>query len=245
MKALLFLLIIGVTVSCSSEKTKEEPVLAGQNPPEAGFDLAASDPAAIQLADSVMQALGGRNNWDMVRFITWKSADGSVTYYWDKREKRARVEDQNDASVALLNLATGEAKAQVNNSEDPAKAAAANTAFSKALYELALPFLTKSKNFSLQYMGEDTLAKQRYNSLVVIPKDSTEGRYKLFVDKSAKLVRYWSFYPAASNAAAFVLPFDNYQKQSEVLLSANRSNGSGPKEVKVETELADKVFTEF
>jgi len=245
MRALLFLLIIGFTVSCSPEKTKEEPLSANQNPPEEGFDLAASDPAAIQLADSVMQALGGRSNWDKVRFVTWKSADGSVTYYWDKQERRARVEDQNDASVALLNLASGETKAQVNNSDDPAKAAAAKTAFSKALYELALPFLTKSKDFSLQYMGEDTLAKQRYNSLVVIPKDSTAGRYKLFVDKREKLVRYWSFYPAASNAAAFVLPFDNYQKQNEVLISANRSQGSGPKEVKIETELADKLFTEF
>lgn len=245
MRVLLFLVIIGLALSCTSEKPKEEASLANLNPEEAGFNLAASDPAAIQLADSVMHALGGRSNWDKVRYITWKSADGLVTYYWDKQEKRARVEDQSDASVTLLNLATGEAKAQVNNTDDPAKAVIVNAAFSRALYELALPFLTKSKDFSLQYMGEDTLARQRYNSLVVIPKDSTTGRYKLFVDKSAKLVRYWSFYPAASNAAAFVLPFDNYQKQNEILLSANRSNGGGPKDVKVETELAEKLFTEY
>ncbi|MBX2895271.1 MAG: hypothetical protein KF763_07505 [Cyclobacteriaceae bacterium] len=244
MKAWLLMFIVACAISCSTEKAKD---LSGsnQNPPEAGFNLAASDPAAIQLADSVMHALGGRSNWDKVHFITWKSADGQQTYYWDKHSKRARVEDQSDASVALLNLATGEAKAQVNNNDDPAKAMNINAAFTRALYELALPFLTKSKDFTLQYMGEDTLARQRYNSLVVIPKDSTTGRYKLFVDKSAKLVRYWSFYPAASNTAAFVLPFDNYQRQNEVLFSGNRSNGSGPKEVKVETDLSEKLFTEF
>lgn len=245
MRVLLFLFVAIVAIRCSSEKPKEESLLTNQNPPEAGFDLAASDPAAIQLADSVMHALGGRSNWDKVHYITWKSSDNLVTYYWDKHGKRARVEDQSDASVTLLNLATGEAKAQVNSNDDPAKAIIMNAAFSRALYELALPFLTKSKDFSLQYMGEDTLAKQRYNSLVVIPKDSTTGRYKLFVDKSAKLVRYWSFYPAASNAAAFVLPFDNYQKQNDILLSTNRSNGGGPKDVKVETDLAEKLFTEF
>jgi len=245
MRVLLFLIIVGLAFSCSSEKPKEDTALVNLNPEEAGFNLAASDPAAIQLADSVMHALGGRSNWDKVRYITWKSADGLVTYYWDKQEKRARVEDQSDASVTLINLVTGEAKAQVNSNDTPAKAMIINAAFSRALYELALPFLTKSKDFSLQYMGEDTLARQRYNSLVVIPKDSTTGRYKLFIDKSAKLVRYWSFYPAASKAAAFVLPFDNYQKQNEVLLSGNRTSGNGPKDVKVETELADKLFTEF
>lgn len=244
MRVLLFLFVAVVALRCSSEKPTEA-VLTNLNPAEEGFNQAASDPAAIQLADSVMHALGGRSNWDKVHYITWKSADGQVTYYWDKHTKRARVEDQSDASVTLLDLATGEAKAQVNNSDNPAKAAIVNVSFSRALYELALPFLTKSKDFSLQYMGEDTLAKQRYNSLVVIPKDSTAGRYKLFVDKSAKLVRYWSFYPAASNMAAFVLPFDNYQKQNEILLSTNRSNGGGPKDVKVETELAEKLFTEF
>jgi hypothetical protein len=244
MRALLFLLVASVVLSCSPEKPNDT-VLANQNPAEEGFDLAASDPAAIQLADSVMHALGGRTNWDRVQSITWKSADGLVTYYWDKQGKRARVEDQNDASVMLLDLATGDAKAQTNNNDDAAKAAVAHATFSRALYELALPFLTKSKDFSLHYMGEDTLAKQRYNSLVIIPKDSTYGRYKLFVDKTEKLVRYWSFYPSASSAAAFVLPFDNYQKQNEVLVSGNRSNGTGPKDVKIETDLAEKLFIEF
>jgi len=65
------------------------------------------------------------------------------------------------------------------------------------------------------------------------------------VDKTEKLVRYWSYYPAASNVAEFVLPFDNYQKQNEIILSSNRSNGSGPKDVKVETDLSEKLFTEF
>lgn len=245
MRSLLFLVVVGLTLNCTSEKPRDTPANLNLNPEEDGFNLAASDPAAIQLADSIMHALGGRSNWDKVRFITWKSADGLVSYYWDKQEKRARVEDQGDASVALINLSTGEAKAQVNGNDDPAKAALSNAAFSRALYELALPFLTKSKDFSLQYMGEDTLAKKRYNSLVIIPKDSTTGRYKLFVDKTEKLVRYWSYYPAASNVAEFVLPFDNYQKQNEIILSSNRSNGSGPKDVKVETDLSEKLFTEF
>ncbi|HNR74111.1 MAG TPA: hypothetical protein PKM03_07785, partial [Cyclobacteriaceae bacterium] len=113
MRRLLFLVVVGLTLNCTSEKPKDTPATLNLNPEEEGFNLAASDPAAIQLADSIMHALGGRSNWDKVRFITWKSADGLVSYYWDKQEKRARVEDQGDASVALINLSTGEAKAQV------------------------------------------------------------------------------------------------------------------------------------
>ncbi|MBN8576506.1 MAG: hypothetical protein J0L66_06155 [Cytophagales bacterium] len=239
MKIIYGLFLVGLVLGCSTEK--KEPVVA----PEAGFNLALSDPAAIQLADSVMQALGGRSNWDKIRFITWKSQDGLTTYYWDKSKRRARMEDGINNSVTLINLANGTTRVAVNGSENPANAAAANAAFSRALYSLALPFLTKSQNFSLLYMGEDTLARQRYNSLVLVPKDSAEGRYKLFVDKTAKLVRYWSYYPAAAAPAEFILPFDNYEKQSDILFSGNRSAGQGPTSIKVEAELADKLFTEF
>lgn len=237
---LLSLLVAFLILSCSTEKAKEATSLPAAYTAEEGFDLAGSDPAALQLADSVMSALGGKANWDKIRYITWKTDD--ATNYWDKQEKRARVESV-DGTVYLINLSTGSIEASAEASAE--KNAQVSAAFSRALYALALPFLTKSKDFSLQYMGEDTLAKQRYNSLVISQRDSTAGKYKLFVDKHNKLVRFWAFQPAASNVAAFVLPFDNYQQQSEVLLSGDRSSGSGPKDVKVETALPDKLFTSF
>lgn len=237
---LLSLLVAFLILSCSTEKAKEATSLPTAYTAEEGFDLAGSDPAALQLADSVMSALGGKANWDKIRYITWKTDD--ATNYWDKQEKRARVESV-DGTVYLINLSTGSIEASGEASAE--KNAQVSAAFSRALYALALPFLTKSKDFSLQYMGEDTLAKQRYNSLVISQRDSTAGKYKLFVDKHNKLVRFWAFQPAASNVAAFVLPFDNYQQQSEVLLSGDRSSGSGPKDVKVETALSDKLFTSF
>ncbi len=50
------------------------PALARQaeeNPPMEGFNLEASDAKAIEIADAVMQSMGGRANWDQARYLSW------------------------------------------------------------------------------------------------------------------------------------------------------------------------------
>jgi hypothetical protein len=67
MKPLSFLLAVIALVSAC---TPREKTLGELNPAAIGFDSINSDPAAIQLADSIMAAMGGRENWDKTRFIS-------------------------------------------------------------------------------------------------------------------------------------------------------------------------------
>ena len=52
-----------------------------------------SHPAAIELADSIMVAVGGRKNWDATRFISWNFF-WARDLVWDKKEGRVRIEKQ-------------------------------------------------------------------------------------------------------------------------------------------------------
>src|SRR5574341_2122412 len=64
------------------------------NPPAPGFNLAGSDAKAIAIADEVMDKLGGRENWDKTRYVTWRFF-GRRLHVWDKWTGNARVESGN------------------------------------------------------------------------------------------------------------------------------------------------------
>ncbi|MFN7793490.1 MAG: hypothetical protein ACK5NM_13180, partial [Cyclobacteriaceae bacterium] len=77
--AIVMLVAVFYLASC----TPKPKTLAELNPPAEGFDLVHSDPAAIQLADSIMHVMGGRENWDKTRFISWNFF-GRRDLSWDK-----------------------------------------------------------------------------------------------------------------------------------------------------------------
>jgi hypothetical protein len=68
----------------------------------------------------------------------------------------------------------------------------------------------------------------------------------VYVDIADNLVKQWAYYrQATQDSANFVRPWDNYQRYGDILLSADRSDNSGPRNVKVFDTLPDATFTEF
>jgi hypothetical protein len=249
--AAVFLLAFFIWACTSKPETKS---LAEQNPAMEGFDLTGSDPSAIQLADSIMHAMGGRENWDKTRFISW-TFFGRRDLVWDKYAGRVRIESKSDSTTYLVNVNTGEGRVKIKNTEitepdslrkllDKAKSMWINDS-----YWLVMPFKLKDSGVTLKYMGEDTLKGGRFNTLVLTFKEvgvTPQNKYKLYVDIKEKLVRNWAYYSnAAQDTANFIRPWDNYQKYGNVLLSADRSDKAGPSNVKVDETLPDALFTEF
>jgi hypothetical protein len=234
---------------------KNEPKsLAEQNPAMPGFDSIGSDPAAIELADSIMHAMGGRENWDKTRFISW-TFFGRRDLTWDKHTGRVRIYSKNDSTTYLVNVNTGEGKVKIRNTEitepDSLKKllTRAKNIWINDSYWLVMPFKLKDTGVTIKYMGEDTLYGQRFNSLILTFKDvgvTPQNKYKLYVDIKEKLVRYWAYYTdAKQDTANWVRPWDNYQRLGNILLSGDRSDKSGPANVKVYDTLPNAVFTEF
>jgi hypothetical protein len=225
------------------------------NPASEGFDLANSDPAAVELADSIMVAMGGWENWDNTRFISWNSS-GIRNVIWDKKEGRARIESLKDSTTYLIDLKTlagkvyigGQAVTRSDSLKNMLKRA--KSLWSSDSYWLVMPFKLKDNGVTLKYLGEDTLKNgDRCNVLQITYNDDSDmprSKYHVYVDLADNLVKQWAYYSTASqDSATFVLPWDNYKKYGNILLSADRSEGGGPVGVSVGDSLSEKIFTEL
>jgi hypothetical protein len=246
-----YVLMLLVLLACStgSKETKDA------NLAEEGFDFKGSDPAAVELADSIMSAMGGRSNWNKTRYISWNFS-GRRNLIWDKQSGRVRIESPEDHAVYLINVNNGQGKVQVNGKEIIEKDSlqklllAARNIWINDSYWLIMPFKLKDTGVTLKYLGEDTLqtgGKCNVVDLMFTDKGSTsESKYRIYIDITDNLVKEWSYFKKAEqDSATFTRPWDNYKKCGDILLSGDRSDGSGPKNVKVDADLPDKVFTEF
>lgn len=249
MKLIVFFFALALIISSCETKKSDTG-----NPPAEGFDLADSDPAAVELADSIMIAMGGRQNWDNTRYISWNFF-GRRNWMWDKQTGRVRIESINDSIVYLTNVNDSVGRVQVKGQElkEPDSLRKmlkrAKSMYFNDMYWLAMPYKLKDSGVTLKYLGEDTLKGNRYNVIQLMFKevgDTPQNKYKIYVDVKEKLVRYWSYYKDnRQDTANFTRPWDNYQKTGNILLSGDRSDGGGPRNVKVEENVPDKTFTEF
>lgn len=247
-----FFLFVFATALWACTKTDSEQA----NPPAEGFDLAHSDPAAIELADSIMLAMGGRENWDKTRFISWNFS-GVRNLVWDKQKGRVRIESQPDSTIYLVDLNSVTGRVQIKGQElteaDSLKKMLqrGKSIWIKDSYWLVMPFKLKDSGVTLRYLGEDTLKTGGKCNVLELTFHDDEGdtfgsKYYVFVDLNDNLVKQWAYFESAEqDTATFTRPWDNYQKYGAILLSGDRSDDTGPKNVSVEQNIAEKTFTEF
>ncbi|MEX2336494.1 MAG: hypothetical protein WD555_04400, partial [Fulvivirga sp.] len=89
-------ILVGLLISCGHEKKQEST----ENPSAEGFNIEASDQKAIAIADSVMKAMGGRENYDALRYISWNFF-GKRDLVWDKRAGRVRIDVPSEITYLL------------------------------------------------------------------------------------------------------------------------------------------------
>jgi hypothetical protein len=239
--------------SCNSEVSNKDA--ESGNPPAPGFDMANSDPAAVELADSIMTAMGGRENWNNTRYISWNFF-GRRNLVWDKTQGRVRIESIPDSTTYLVNVNTLEGRVQIKGQEltepDSLKRmlTRAKSIWINDSYWLVMPFKLKDTGVTLKYLGEDTTANGVMANVLELTfnnvGDTPGNKYRLYVDVKDNLVKQWAYYKdAAQDSASQVWPFDNYKKYGNILLSADRSDKKGPANVRVDEKLPDETFTEF
>ena len=87
----------------------------GQNPAMDGFNKEGSDPKAIEIADKVMEALGGYENWNNTKIVHWNFF-GRRMHYWNKWTGDYRMEYNN--KIIVMNLNTDEGKVFLEGKEE-------------------------------------------------------------------------------------------------------------------------------
>jgi len=193
-----------------------------------------ADARAAALAAEVVEAMGGRENYEATRFLTWRFF-GRRLHVWDKHTGDHRVE-AGDGLVVVQNLNTREGKAWQNGEpieDEAARMEALEKAYSMWIndsYWLVMPYKLRDPGVNLSYTREDTMANGREAWVLTMTfegvGETPQNKYEVFIDKETSLVEQWAFFADASDEEPrIVTPWANWEKHGAILLSADRGQG--------------------
>ena len=254
MRTRILVTVLGIIFfSCGKPETPVE--LTPLNPHAKGFNLEESDSLAIQWADACMQAMGGRKKWDSLKYVAWNFF-GARDLVWDKNNGRVRIDFPRDSSIYLVNINTMKGMVWRNGVEitQPDSLSKylsrAKSIWINDSYWLVMPFKLIDTGVNLKYVRSDTTASGQDAEVLQLTFDAVgdtpENKYEVYIDKADSLVKQWAYFRESSqDTASAIWPWDNYQLFNGLLLSTDRSDNKGPKNVRVYDELSDAVFESF
>ncbi|WPP52811.1 hypothetical protein [Catalinimonas niigatensis] len=208
--------------------------LAETNPAAEGFNSAASDPEAIEIADEVMEAMGGRAAWDNTRYLRW-TFFGRRTLLWDKQTGDVRIDVPADSAIYLINVNEDNGQVmmrgeEITNPDSLAKyVEQGKKMWVNDSYWLVMPYKLKDSGVTLAYAGEDTMQtgdmadvlELRFENVGFTP----QNKYRVYVDKNDRLIKQWAYYSEASlDSPNFITPWADYQEYDGIKLSGNRGD---------------------
>ena len=190
------------------------------------------DPKADELADKVMEAMGGAEAYNNTRYITWRFF-GRRFHVWDKHTGDIRVED-GKGLVVIMNLQTRQGKAWQDGQaiEEPAalkeKLDFGYGAWINDSYWLVMPYKLKDPGVNLTYTREDTMDDGKAADVLTLTFESEIGltpqnKYEVFINKETNLLEQWRFFPNAEDEEAqFTTPWVQWKPYGKILLSHDR-----------------------
>lgn len=259
----LILVTGGLMAACSTSKKdvkediNEEPIVEAievvPNPHAEGFNVEGSDAIAILLADQVMEAMGGRKNWNNTRYLYWNFFDAR-TLLWDKWTGDVRIEFLKEDTKILMNVRSMEGKV-FQNGKELAEEKKKEELLSRGKsiwindsYWLVMPFKLKDSGVTLRYDREDTTLTGTMSEVLTLTfeevGDTPENKYEVWVDRDSKLVTQWAYYRSAEDSLArFTLPWGDYQEFGNILLSGERGDRDLT-DIQVLKEVPEGIFTD-
>lgn len=224
------------------------------NPAADGFDMAGSDPRAIQIADAVMKAMGGRKAWDATHFISWNFF-GNRRLVWDKWKGNVRIDNLKNDQTIILNIFTDKGRVfrngeEVTNPDSVAKfVKQGKGAWINDSYWLVMPFKLKDSGVTLKYLGEEKTQDEKVTDVLQMTfkgvGNTPDNKYKIWVDKQTHLVAQWAYFAKFTDEKpGFIRPWGDYQQHGKILLASDRGDRDIT-DIMVFTGLPGEVFTEF
>lgn len=217
----------------------------------ATFDSAASDPKAIAIAEEVIEASGGLENWHKTRYVAWRWLDKRLNV-WDKWTGDIRVASK--ISIVIMNLNTRKGIAwktgtEITDADELQRALDYGyETWMNDSYWVFMPFKLKDPGVILKYIGEGEIEGSPVDILSVTFKNvgkTPENKYDIYVDKESKLLVWWDYYmDATDETPRFKMPWKNYQRYGDIWLSDDRGLRKHT-DLAVFEELPASVFESF
>ena len=191
-----------------------------------------ADERASAIADSVLQSMGGRQNWENTRCLRWNFF-GRRILWWDKYTGNVRIEIPAKKLVLLSNINTKTARAfrDGNEIKQPDSVQYFNDRayriWANDSYWLIMPFKMKDPGVNLKFLGsqKDSLGNDCYlleltfTNVGVTP----QNKYHVYVDRKAYLVTEFDYFENYTDEKPqFRDPWLNYQHYGKILLADER-----------------------
>ena len=202
----------------------------------------APDPKAAAVADQVLEALGGEQNWNNTHFLRFDFAVDvagkpvmSRSHYWDKWTGRYRVEGntkEGDPYLVLMNLNTKEGSAwlkgnPLDGEEKKKYLEKGYASWVNDSYWLLMPYKMKDQGVHLALAGEAKDNGQSYDkvqlsfeSVGLTPKD----RYWAWVNRDTHMVDRWEYILQGEKGPATRFDWSGWKKMGNVMLAPERMN---------------------
>lgn len=235
-----------LALACRENRLNEP---ASANPAAAGFDEAGSDPEAIEIADAVMEAMGGRKSFDDTRYLAWNFF-GFRSHVWDKQTGDLRFEQ--GPLLTLMNVRSKKGRVwrdgeEVTDATELAEALQAGyESWVNDSYWLLMPYKLKDSGVTLKHLGDGTTEAGRdahvlqltFRDVGVTP----DNKYHVYVDKERMLVEQWSYFESYEDEEpGFKTPWAQWIRHGEILLSGDRGERQ-LSDIRVFSELPRAVF---
>lgn len=248
---LLAVIIFTTTLFCTSCKQKEASPTKEPSTPKNTI----TDQKASALVHSMMTAMGGQEKWEELHYVSW-TFFGARHLVWDKIGGRVRIDSPKDTSIYLVDLHNNTGKVIKGGKEiTDSKALEELVQRGKSIwindsYWLFMPFKVQDPGVHVNYMREDTMVGGVPASVLSLTfnevGDTPENKYEVYLDKKDNLIKQWAFFNKADqDNPPRIWPWDNYQSFNGLQLSSERSDKSGPSNVRVYDVLEDRVFDSF
>ncbi|MFQ5742300.1 MAG: hypothetical protein ACE5HV_01795 [Acidobacteriota bacterium] len=186
-----------------------------------------ADGKAVEIAERVLEQMGGRESWNQTRYISWKFM-GRRTHYWDKWTGNDRIESDN--RVTLFNVHTRKGRVWEDGheiTEPSALAEALDRAYGAWIndtYWMFMPYKLLDPGVTLEYRGQGTMADGRDADILQLTFDKVgrtpDNRYFVYVARDTGLVEQWSYFRNASDQEpGFTLPWAGWRRFGKIMLA--------------------------
>ncbi len=207
-----------------------------QNPAAATFNTSGSDAKAIQIADAVMKASGGRKAWNETELLAWNFF-GTRHLIWNKKTGDVRIDIKKDNTEICMNIQTMQGNVKRNGTllagdERTKWLEKGKRIWINDSYWLVMPFKLKDDGVTLKYVKEDKASDGQLCDVLQLSFEKVgvtpENKYYVFVSQSTHLVQQWQFFKTATDTTPdFTNLWLDYQSHGKILLSGNRGKEMG------------------
>ena len=200
-------------------------------PAQPGFNEKGSDKKAIEIADKMMEALGGYKAWQDARYIAW-TFFGQYNI-WDKKESLFRHEKGDAVSILAMSKGGGRVFNKGVEETDTVqlynKLSTAYTHFVSNTYFLFMPYKMKDQGVTLKYRFEAKGPDGKPADVLRLTFDrvgvSPDNMHDVWIDKETHLPVLWAFYGSKDDKEpAFIRKWADYQEFKGMKLALNRDS---------------------